>query len=276
MEQYVTPASGWMMYQNQNIHFTDEGVGDAVFLIHGTSSSLHTWNEWAKNLSKTHRVIRIDLPGFGLSGPNPQNDYSESMYLGVFEKLREALNVAKWTVIGNSFGGRLAAAYAEKHPSRTRGLVLINASGWEQIDSRFNIFDLVKGPLGSILVKCSPKFLVKNTLSNVYANPLKVTQELVDRHHDLMLFPGNRLALRSKLKTRYSTWNSSKANKMTLPVLFIWGEKDPWFSVETGQSWANSMPNAHFQSMPNSGHVPMEEEPQKSSDLYLQWASTLP
>jgi len=276
MQKYVLPASGWMMFQNQNIHFTDEGVGNVVFLIHGTSSSLQTWDEWTQNLSKTHRVIRIDLPGFGLSGPNPQNDYSESMYLEVFEKLREALNVAKWTVVGNSFGGRLAAAYAEKHPSRTRGLVLINASGWEQKDSGFNIFDLAKGPLGSVLVKCSPKFLVKNTLSNVYADPSKVTQELVDRHYDLILFPGNRLALRSKLNTSYSTWDADKSKKMTLPVLFLWGEQDPWFSVETGQSWANSIPNAHFESMPNSGHVPMEEEPKKSLDLFLQWESSLP
>ena len=271
MQKYVLPASGWMMLHEQNIHFTDEGIGPAVLLIHGTSSSLHTWNGWTKNLREDHRVIRIDLPGFGLSGPHPDHDYSEEAYLELFEELRDALSIQKWTVAGNSFGGFLAASYAEKHPTRTNGLVLINSSGWPQENKPFNIFDLAKGPLGEILIHCSPKIMVERSLHNVYGNPEKVDQELIDRHYNLLLFPGNRSALRKRLNTSDSEWSTERSLKMKMPILFIWGEKDPWISTENGRSWSQAFPNSNFVSFPESGHVPMEEQPIETVTSFREW-----
>jgi len=271
MQKYVLPASGWMMLHEQNIHFTDEGIGPAVLLIHGTSSSLHTWNGWTEDLKKDHRIIRIDLPGFGLSGPHPNHDYSEESYHELFEELRQALRIQKWTVVGNSFGGFLAASYAEQHPTRTNGLVLVNSSGWPQKNKPFNIFDLAKGPIGNVLIYCTPKMMVERSLQKIYGNPEKVNPELVDRHYELLLFPGNRSALRGRLNTKYSEWNADRSYQMKTPTLFIWGEKDPWISLENGQSWSESFPNSTLISFPESGHVPMEEQPLETVRTYRNW-----
>lgn len=269
--KYTTPGSGWMMTGGQNIHFTDAGEGPALLLIHGTSSSLHTWDRWNQMLAGPYRVVRVDLPGFGLSGPQPQGDYSREMYIDLFEDLRQALEIESWVVVGNSFGGKLAGYYAEDYPEVVDGLVLINASGWPDPDPSFNIFDLAAGPAGALISHCTPKFLIKRTLKNVYANDSLVTDELIDRHYELLLFPGNRKALRERLHQDYPDWSPETAASIACPTLFLWGTEDPWFPESVGRAWADAMPNATFRAIPNAGHVPMEEAPIRTVAQFQPW-----
>lgn len=274
MMKYTTPSSGWIMKDGQNIHFTDEGNGKAILLIHGTSSSLLTWDDWNKMLAGPYRVVRIDLPGFGLSGPQPNNDYSQEMYLSLFEELRKALDIESWTVVGNSFGGQLASYYAAQHPAAVDALVLVNASGWPVPDKSWNIFDLAKGPAGAIISHCTPKWLIKRTLTNVYVNDSLVRDQLVDRHYELLLYPGNRDALRHRLHEEYSGWNASTVSAIKCPTLFIWGTQDPWFPESVGRSWADAMPNGTFKPIENAGHVPMEEAPVRTVAAFQSWFQT--
>ncbi|MCE2496484.1 MAG: alpha/beta hydrolase [Flavobacteriales bacterium] len=271
MMKYTTPNSGWMMTGGQNIHFTDAGTGQAILLIHGTGSSLHTWDGWNQMLAGPYRVVRLDLPGFGLSGPQPQGDYSREMYLTLFEDLRKALDIDRWTVVGNSFGGRLAGYYASDHPEVVSGLVLVNASGWPKTESSWNIFDLAKGPAGSLISHCTPKFLIERTLHNVYANDSLVSQDLIDRHYELLLFPGNRDALRDRLLEDYPDWTPETVTSITCPTLFLWGTEDPWFPESDARAWFNAMPNATFKAIPNAGHLPMEEVPVRTVAQFQPW-----
>lgn len=269
--KYQTPFSASFEYIGQKIHYTDSGEGPVLLLVHGTSSSLHTWEAWKKELEDQYRIVALDLPGFGLSGPSTSGDYSSAFYLELFESLRAHLDVDRWTVIGNSFGGKLASLYALDHPEVLNGLVLINASGWATDDNGFSIFDLASGPLGPIIAHCTPRFLIGRTLRNVYADPSLVTPELVNRHYELLLYPGNRQALRGRLKADYPTWTEESAGAILTPTLFLWGTEDPWFPPSNGKDWAESMVDAHFVPIPHSGHVPMEESPEESARAFVQW-----
>ncbi|QTN38659.1 alpha/beta hydrolase [Cryomorphaceae bacterium] len=270
-KKYQTPHSATFEYKGQRIHYSASGQGPALLLLHGTSSSLHTWDAWKKELEGQYRIIALDLPGFGLSGPSKSGDYSAAFYLELFESLREHVDIDSWTVIGNSFGGKLACLYAVNTPDVLDGLVLINASGWTKDDNGFSIFDLASGPLGPIIAHCTPRFLIARTLRNVYADPSLVTPDLIDRHYELLLYPGNRQALRGRLKAEYPSWTAESASKILTPTLFLWGTEDPWFPPSNGQDWAESMSNARFVPIPNSGHVPMEESPQESARAFVQW-----
>ena len=83
--RWAAPPSRFVTLQGMQVHVRDEGPRDdptPIVLIHGTSASLHTWDGWVAALSPHRRVVRMDLPGFGLTGPAPDGDYSMARYTG--------------------------------------------------------------------------------------------------------------------------------------------------------------------------------------------------
>lgn len=126
IERYANESSFFMHIDGMDVHVRDEGSGPAVLLLHGTFSSLHTWDEWTLELSDNFRVIRLDLPGFGLTGPHPSNDYSDNATLLLLDSLRQNLNISTWSIAGNSLGGRLAINYARHFPANTDQIILLN------------------------------------------------------------------------------------------------------------------------------------------------------
>ena len=105
------------------VHLRDEGPHDdpaPIVLLHGTSASLHTWQGWAVALRDQRRVIRFDLPGFGLTGPNRQNDYSIAADVLFVRAVMDKLGVQRFVLAGNSLGGQIAWSAAAAH-ARARG-----------------------------------------------------------------------------------------------------------------------------------------------------------
>ena len=107
---YAQPPSAFVTVLGLRVHVRDTGPRDGrtVILLHGLGSSLHTWEPWANTLSHRFRVIRFDLPGFGLTGPDPSGDYSDARSMAVLAALMDALAVPRASLVGNSMGGKLA------------------------------------------------------------------------------------------------------------------------------------------------------------------------
>src|SRR5690606_33605869 len=124
------------------IHYRDVGEGPVVVLVHGEISSMHIWNEWIDKLSQNFRVIALDLPGSGLtSAPHCISDPEEtcpenlsSSYLShTLEYFIEDLNIRKFSLVGHSYSGYLAAQYAaHQHPEKLEKLILITPMGFPQ------------------------------------------------------------------------------------------------------------------------------------------------
>ena len=123
-------ASQFVAVDGMGVHVRDEGSGPAVVLLHGTSSSLHTWDGWVERLRQGHRVVRFDLPAFGLTGPSPARDYSIDAYTAFVDHLTTRLGLQRFVLAGNSLGGGIAWAYALAHPDRVRALILVDAVGY--------------------------------------------------------------------------------------------------------------------------------------------------
>ena len=96
----------------------DEGRGAPLILLHGSTSSLFMWDGWARALSPDLRVIRMDLPGHGLTGPDPRERYAAPEMAEVVVAVADALGVSRFSLAGNSMGGRVALAVALAHPDR--------------------------------------------------------------------------------------------------------------------------------------------------------------
>ena len=247
------------------LHARDDGPRDAPVLImlHGFGSSLHTWEPWAQALVGKYRVIRLDLPGAGLSPPAPTNDYTDARSIALILALMDRRSVLRATLIGNSLGGRIAWTLAAKHPERTDKLVLISPDGFASPGLEYG-----KAPDVPIALQAMqyvlPKALLQMNLEPSYGDPSVLTPATVDRYHDLMLAPGARKALLGRMEQTVLVEPEPLLRSIKAPVLLLWGEKDALIPFSNAADYTRNLPDSRLVSFPALGHVPHEEAPAES------------
>ena len=270
-KEYANEYSKFIEINEMQVHFRDEGDGFPIVLVHGTASSLHTWDAWTNELKKTNRVIRMDLPAFGITGPNKNADYSIESYTTFLHSFVEKLNLEKFHLAGNSLGGNIAWNYAAEHPAKVEKLILVDASGLPTNKEPPAIFKMAKTPvLRSLFLYVTPKMLITKNIKEVYADDDKVTDELVTRYHKMALRSGNRQAFIDRAKTDFkldAKINTDRLKSIQTPTLLIWGAKDLWIPLDNGKRMNRILVNSKLEVLENSGHVPMEENPKKSLEL---------
>lgn len=267
-ERYADDASQFLEVDGATLHLRDEGRGPAppLVLLHGTGSSLHTWDGWVRELAGDFRLIRFDLPGFGLTGPNQDHDYRISRYLRTLDALLDRLALEQVDVAGNSLGGHVAWRFALAHPQRVRRLVLIDAAGYRAVEAGgATALDAGRVPLlKTLLRKVTPRSLVARGLYQVYANDAKVSPELIERHYRLLLRAGNRDAMVARLNAPWED-REDEIPRVAQPTLILWGAQDSWIPPSVGERFLADLPAAELEVYPAAGHVPMEELPAETA-----------
>lgn len=269
--KYTTAASAFVDVMQMQVHYRDEGNKNdslPLVLIHGTGASLHTWEESVKLLTDSFRVITLDLPAYGLTGPNPKRIYSQAFYVQFIDEFLKSIHVNKCIIGGNSLGGAIAWNYMYEHPTKVEKLILIDAAGYPMIsESKPIAFTLAQIPvLKHMLNYITPRFLAKKSVMNVYDDPTKVTEKVVDRYFDLFLREGNRQAFVDRMN--FSTYPDHLIRLRTIktPTLIIWGENDKLIPIENAQKFHADLPNDTLVVLEKTGHVPMEENPNRTVD----------
>lgn len=266
IEKYAYSNSQFLELDGMNVHYRINGdTGETVVLLHGTASSLHTWEGWTKELSKYYRVVSFDLPGFGITGPDPNHIYTRERYLNFIDDMLVRLNIDSCYMAGNSFGGYMTWSYAAQHPEKVKKIAILNSSGYPRGKQPTTLgfrFQKVKW-LRPVLVNITPRWLVRKSVKMVYFDNRKITEPLVQRYFDLLLREGNRDGLMGKmLQITYSYTDEIK--RIKCPTLIMWGDKDKLVSVKDAPKFHADIPNSELLIYENMGHVPMEEIPAKS------------
>ena len=268
---YANAHSQFIAIEGMQVHYRDEGEGFPIVLIHGTGASLHTWDDWTTQLAKSFRVIRLDLPAFGLTGPSKHADYSIASYTKFLSQFLEKIKLDKFYLAGNSLGGNIAWNYAAEYPEKVLKLILIDASGLPTFTPQPPIFKMAKTPiLNSLFLYITPKFIIRKNIEQVYADKLKVTDAVVTRYHKMSLRTGNRKAFIERAKTDFNLAekvNLVKLKSVKTTTLLIWGAKDTWIPLGNGKRMDSMLPNSKLVILKNSGHVPMEENPKESLEF---------
>lgn len=267
--KYTNGASSFITVDGMQVHFRDEGNkadSNIIVLIHGTASSLHTFDVWADSLKKTNRVIRMDLPAYGLTGPFPDHNYSISHYTSFLQNFLTALRIKKCVLAGNSLGGEIVWNFTLRQPGMVTKLILIDAAGYPLKSKSVPIaFKIGRIPvLNKILTYVTPKFIVKASVENVYFDKSKVTDSLVQRYFDLTLRDGNRQAFVDRFKMMKETSACANIKNIKQPTLILWGANDLLIPIENAKRFHQDLPLNTLVILDKSGHVPMEESPVES------------
>ena len=252
------------------VHLRDSGPRDAptLVLVHGSNASLQTWEPWADRLGKTYRIIRMDLPGHGLTGASPTRVYSAAAYVGVVERIRAKLGIDHIVLAGNSMGGGVAWHYALAHPDHVRALVLIDSVGQpEPGNGKAPLaFRIARVPvLRNVAAQITPRSMIADSLPGVFGNPKLADAAMVDRYWELLRYPGNREATLDRFARPSDRATDAQLASLKLPVLILWGEKDQLIPVSSGQWLHARIPGSRLIVYPGVGHLPMEEHPDQSA-----------
>lgn len=271
-EKYLEKSSDLVEVNGTILHVRDSGprAGKPVILIHGFGSSLHTWDAWARTLEKDYRVIRFDMPGAGLSPPDPTDDYTDARVISLLISLMDDRQIERASLIGNSIGGRIAWTMAAAHPDRVEKLVLLAPDGFAS--PTFQYGEKIEAPAIMHASKYFlPRWALRPNLAVAYADPEKLTEKELERYHDLLLGPGNRAALIDRMEQTVLSDPIPRLNSIDAPVLLLWGEEDGMIPVSNAQDYLDALQNAQITRLPGVGHLPMEEAPEQSLAPVLQF-----
>lgn len=259
-EKYTSPASRFIHIDGVRIHYRDEGSGPAILLLHANFSNLLGWDPWVEALRDGFRVVRLDLPAFGLTGPDPSGDYSNARSLALVEKFVDAVGLKRFVIGGTSLGGGIAIRYAARHPERVGRLILLNPG---ILEGRAMAQSGTRLPRAARLIEyITPRALAAYMLRSRAGDPARITEEHIDRWYEMWLREGNRGAILDRLSVYDSSDVVEVLAEVRVPVLILWGEANPQTPIEQAaelQELLANAPERRLITYPGVGHPALEE-----------------
>jgi len=277
--QYARAGSQFVQTPGLRTHVQIEGPAHApvVLLLHGFGSSLQTWDAWGQGLANEYRVVRLDIAGFGLTGPAESGDYSDEADVQRLLAVVDQLGLPRMTVVGHSMGGRLAWHFAAAHPQRVDKLVLIAPDGFPDPQAKSDRTYDVPAWMG-VVRYALPRWMIKKGVASAYADPSRLDDDTARRYQDMLLAPGVRQAVLARMAQTRNRDPLPWLQRLTMPTLLLWGAQDGMIPAENSMDYQRAMPHAQRVVMPNVGHLPHEEQPQRSLQAvrdFLQRPSAL-
>lgn len=270
-DKYSYADSKWIDNDfNTRIHYRDVGEGPVIILLHSEISSLHVWEEWMNILSEDFRLIAIDLPGSGLTGaPHCLSDKSETCsdnlsgdYIAhTLEYFIDDLGINKFSLIGSSYSGYLAAQYAGlQHPEKLDKLILISPKGFQQelppILEKSTSFGF-----SSIVKYVQPSGIIAEIVDNFYGVK-PPTRAVTQRYIHLAQSDGAHKSNMTQLELVRALMDYGMLldlDDIEAPTLIMWGESDKWGDPSHAKRWAEEINGSVLVTYPNYGHALMEE-----------------
>jgi len=259
--------------------YRDQGKGQAILLLHGFGASSYTWRHVEPALTAAgHRVLTLDLKGFGLSEKPNDKDYSIFDQAALVSRFIDRLGLKKLTVIGHSLGGGVALVLAlEKNPKKRKRitrLVLVDSIAYAQnIPIAFNILRTpVLGEISSRLVPLDVQTRV--ALKLAYFDDSKFDSRDVKQYAGPLKDKGSRHALiqtARQILPENLPELSSRYKTIKIPTLIIWCDRDKVIKPNIGLRLHNDLPNSTFRVVRRCGHMPQEERPQRTVELLQEF-----
>ncbi len=239
------------------VRYLDVGKGPAVVLIHGFASSLDTWNPVVPELAKTHRVLAMDLKGFGWT-ERPEGDYSPDAQAGLVLDLMAQRGVDRAALVGHSWGASVALRAAMQAPERVAKLGLYDAWVYEeQLPTTF--YWARADGVGEVLFALFYGERAEQKMSLAFYDKSYVTEELVEGVERALDRPGTTAAALAAVRGQRYAEAQASYRKVQQETLLLWGREDLVTPLKYGERLVGDLPHAKLVVYPRCGHFPMIE-----------------
>ncbi len=260
------PAEQFLRIDGQWVHFERAGSGPPLLLIHGFGGSTFSWREVQPALAADFDVIAVDLSGFGYTErPKAAAAYTIEAQIGLLLRLLDALSIQQLNVAGHSYGAGLALRLAIEHPERVRTLILVDGGPNEGAPAGVATIPAFLRPLFACFVE---RFFltpdgIRDLLSNFVHRREVITEPVVRGYLERLRVEGLADALNGLFEAAARTPPPVDPTAVRQPTLIVWGTHDRVFPIATGRALAERIAGSSFVEFERSGHLPMEEEPER-------------
>ncbi len=258
----------------------ESGSGEpTLVLLHGYAATGFTWRHWVPTLERSHRVLNLDLKGFGRSGAVRSGGFSPRDHAAAVLETLEAEGVGDTVLFGHSLGGGIALLTAlslldGEGAGRVRGLVLVSAAAYADRIPPF-VRIARTGALGRAFFRLVPKhWLIRRVLRQLRSPRHPPEEETVAGYAAPFLQADHRASCLSTALQIFPPDSDAlvaRYPELEVPALLIWGDLDTVSSVEVGRRLEADLPQAELCVISDCGHWPQDEHPATTLDLVTRF-----
>lgn len=250
------------------------GEAMPIVLIHGSGGAINWWDDVLPLLSAGNEVIAIDLLGYGGSS-KPKDGYSVESQASLVAQVLSELDVELATVVGHSFGGKVATALAESSPELVAGVVLINIGPDSSFGGLSGGAKAAQWPLlGQAMWRVAPSFLIRRNVAQGFAPGFDVPDKYIDDVRQ-MTYPSYTGSYDASVEYTDAEPLNDRLEAIGVPLLVIFGEEDQIFSARESLSAYAAIPDVQTLLIPGVGHSPQIEAPAKTAVAIKAFANSL-
>jgi pimeloyl-ACP methyl ester carboxylesterase len=283
----LTTRQNWQ-WQGNSIHYVQAGARVAgkppLLLVHGFGASTDHWRKNVQGLASEWEVWAIDLLGFGRSA-KPDIVYSGNLWQQQLNDFIKEVVGQPTVLAGNSLGGYASLCLAANHSENVRGLILLNSAGPFSDTESNRQPNLAQKLLRSMLLQPWASYLlflytrqpktIRKTLEKVYLDRSAITEQLIEDIRRPSLDAGAAKVFASVFKSPRGENVDILLQKLSCPLLMLWGEGDPWMNTrERGAKFRQYYPSLTEYYL-TAGHCPHDEIPTEVNRLISDWMKSL-
>lgn len=275
----ATAPSTFEKFGTATLHMRDEGPrdGPVVIMLHSSMTNLREWDAWADALTDKYRVIRFDWPPYGLSTDSAPSTGMPGV-VALLEKVVAAKRLTRFAFVGTSSGATISTLYAARHPDQVNALALsalpleappttdFSQLMWAMIWTHENL-----------VPNYYPRAYYRQSLSELYGKPERLTDETVDWYYQTNTIPGGYARVKeyweANKKAVWAKGAAGDAAQVTAPILLQWGDRDPVLPKSLAGKAISQFAQAKVDVIhyPDVGHYPMLELPKDTARDLRTW-----
>lgn len=268
----LAPDGSFVELSGIDVHYRVEGDnGPGVVLLHHTFGNVGTWRHVLDGLSDVARVVAFDRPGFGFTQrPTPgdvdgRDPYTRAASVELAVALMDHLGMRDAVLVGSSAGGTVALETVDRHPDRVRGLVLIGPAITGDVGPPDGLRPLLRPLAGLIgpLVRSRARSITPARVARGWSDPSRVTEADAEAYRAPLRIPGWEAAIWSVINAEPRPDVRPVLPRIGVPTLVVSGAHDRTIRPAWSRRVAAAIPGARYVELPDVGHTPQEENPER-------------
>lgn len=285
------PGKFWQ-WQGHDIYYVGAGTNrydrPPLLLVHGFGASTDHWRKNIHELQADFEVWAIDLLGFGRSA-KPDQQYSGQLWRDQLHRFIQEVIGRPAVIAGNSLGGYASLGVAADYPESVAGVVLLNSAGPFQdgapVTQPNPLQAAIRQTIQTFMLQPLPSWLlfqyvrqrrnIRKTLQQVYVDKTVITDQLIDDIRRPADDPGAARVFASVFKSPKGDSVDTLLDRMTAPLLILWGEGDPWMDTRRRSEQFRQHYSQLKEHFLQAGHCPHDEVPQQVNQLMREWVLSL-